>query len=101
MLQTISAQIALLTFALAVVAGVVAGNSPITILTRGLISMIVALLVGQIAAAVCKAVLRDYLQKRKHGMDLAHVASLNAVMAEQPVGAGGESTSRADGGTEQ
>jgi uncharacterized membrane protein YczE len=100
MLRTIGAQIALLTFTLAVVAGVAVGNSPITVLTRGLISMVAALVVGQIAAVVCKVVLRDHLQKRKHGLDLAHVAALNAATTEHGTVAASDDAERTYGGNE-
>ncbi|MBL8880353.1 MAG: hypothetical protein JNG88_14665 [Phycisphaerales bacterium] len=85
MLQTIGAQVALFTFSLAVVAGLQAGNSPLTILTRALICMVGGLFVGQVGAVVCKAVLRDHLQTRKQRIDTAHVKALEAAVGDIPV----------------
>lgn len=101
MLQSIGAQVALLTFAFAVIAGISAGNSPITILTRGMISMIAALFVGQTAAAVCKAVLRDHLQRRKHRIDSDHVAAIEAATADIPVAGSLDDVEGSQGGVEQ
>ena len=83
MIGSLSAQIALLAFAAAIVAGLCAGNSPATVLTRALVAMVVALLVGKLAAWAAKAVLCDHLRHRKLAVDQAHLAS-----AEAPEGTG-------------
>ena len=59
MIRTIGAQIALVAFAAAILAGLYAGNSPVTVLTRALLAMIVALFVGQAVAWSIKLVLRE------------------------------------------
>lgn len=76
MIGSISAQIALLAFAAAIVAGLAAGNSPTTVLTRALMTMFVALMVGKLVAWTTKLILRDHLQHRKLAIDKAHLASL-------------------------
>lgn len=76
MIGSISAQIALLAFVAAIVAGLSAGNSPTTVLTRALVTMIAALMVGKLVAWTTKMILRDYLQHRKLAIDKAHHASL-------------------------
>ncbi len=73
MIGSIGAQIALLAFAVAIVAGISAGNSPTTVLTRALIAMFVALVVGKLAAWTTKLVLRDHLQHKKLEIDRAHI----------------------------
>jgi NhaP-type Na+/H+ or K+/H+ antiporter len=75
MIGSLSAQIALLAFAAAIVAGLSVGNSPTTVLTRALVTMFVGLAVGQLVAWTIKLVLRDHLQRQKLAMDQAHVAS--------------------------
>lgn len=81
MVSSLSAQVALLVFAVSIVAGLHAGNSTATILTRALIAMMLGLLTAQFAAWTAKLILRDHLQKRKIQIDQAHVA---AVQATQP-----------------
>lgn len=78
MVGRIGAQLALFAFALCVVAGLAAGNPPGTILTRSLVAMVVVLFAGQLAAYVCKLVLRDSLQARKSQIDLAHRAAVES-----------------------
>ena len=76
MIGSVSAQIALLAFAAAIIAGLAAGNSPTTVLTRALVTMFVALMVGKLVAWTTKLILRDHLQHRKLAIDKAHLASL-------------------------
>lgn len=76
MIGTIGAQIALVAFAAAILAGLYAGNSPVTVLTRALLAMIVALFVGQVVAWSIKLVLRDHLQRRKLEIDRQHLAAI-------------------------
>jgi len=88
MVGSLSAQIALLAFAAAIVAGLAAGNSAATVLTRALVAMVAALLVGKLAAGSIKLVLRDHLQRRKLAIDQAHVAALEEARPEPPPNAG-------------
>lgn len=74
MVGSVTAQIALLAFALAIVVGLYAGNSPATVLARALVAMVVALGVGTLAGWTIKLVLRDHLQCKKVAIDQAHVA---------------------------
>ncbi|HUU95975.1 MAG TPA: hypothetical protein VM487_09550 [Phycisphaerae bacterium] len=83
MIGTIGAQIALVAFAAAILAGLYAGNSPVTVLTRALLAMIVALFVGQAVAWSIKLVLRDHLQKRKLEIDRQHLAAIADTEEEQ------------------
>jgi hypothetical protein len=78
MIGSLSAQIALLAFAAAIVAGLCAGNTPATVLTRALVAMLVALLAGKLAAWTVKAVLRDHLRHKKLAIDEAHLATVKA-----------------------
>ena len=64
MVARLSAQIALLGFSAAIVAGLWAGNTPGTVLYRALTIMLIALVVGQVVAYACKLVLREYLQQK-------------------------------------
>lgn len=95
MINSIAAQIALLAFALAIVAGLAAGNSPATVLTRALIAMFVGMSIGKLVAWTSKLVLRDHLQHKKRAIDEAHDAaakpseeSVPGVEAEATVEAG-------------
>ena len=85
MIGSISAQIALLAFAAAIVAGLAAGNSPFTVLSRALIAMCIALIVGRITAWSTKLVLRDHLQRKKRAIDEAHLESNQEAAPEAPV----------------
>ena len=75
MIGSLSAQIALLAFAAAIVAGLAVGNSPTTVLTRALVTLVVALLVGKLVAWSTKLVLRDHLQRKRLAIDRAHLES--------------------------
>ena len=88
MVGSLSAQIALLAFAAAIVAGLAAGNSAATVLTRALVAMVAALLVGKLAAGSIKLVLRDHLQRRKLAIDQAHVAALEEAQPKPSPSAG-------------
>lgn len=83
MVGNIAAQVALLAFAMAIVAGLWAGNTPATVLTRALVTMVVALVVGKLGGGTVKLVLRDHLQRKKLTIDRAHVASIRASQAEE------------------
>ena len=84
MIESLSAQIALLAFAAAIVAGLCAGNSPATVLTRALVAMVVALLAGKLAAWTIKLILRDHLRQKKLAVDKTHLASVKASEGTEP-----------------
>ena len=65
MVGSISAQVALLAFAAAILAGLYAGNSPVTVLTRALVALLVALLVGKLASWAIKQVWHDHVQRKQ------------------------------------
>jgi len=75
MLRTISAQVALLAFAAATLAGLAVGNAPLTVLLRALAVMLGALIVGQAVAWAAKLVIRDHLLRHKLAIDREHVAA--------------------------
>jgi hypothetical protein len=79
MVQSIGAQIGLLAFAAAILAGLLAGNSPSGILFRALLAMLGGATVGQLASWTAKLVLRDYLQRRKLEVDRAHIEAMRAL----------------------
>lgn len=82
MIGVISAQVALFAFAVGLLAGVYAGNAPVTVLSRALTVMVGALLVTQAVAYASKAVIREYLLKRKLEIDRSHVDMLEALEAD-------------------
>ncbi len=65
MTRCIGAQIALLGFALAVAAGLYAGNTPTTILLRAMMAMIVCLAIGRATAWVARQALLDFWRRQK------------------------------------
>jgi hypothetical protein len=73
MIGTVSAQIALLGFAVGIVGGLYAGNPAATILGRALTVMLVALFVSQAIAYASKLVLRDHFMRRKLDLDVGHL----------------------------
>lgn len=79
MVRSIGAQIGLLAFAVAVIAGLYAGNSVTLILTRALVAMVIGSIIGQIAGWGAKLVLRDYLQKKKTSIDREHIQAMQAL----------------------
>lgn len=79
MARSIGAQLALLTFGLALLAGLYARNAPTTILTRALVAMLAAYALGQLIAAAIKRVIRDHLQRRKTGIDREHLEELRSI----------------------
>lgn len=81
MVGSLGAQVGLVAFAVAIVAGLSAGNSAITVLSRALLAMVGAILIAQLAGYCLKLVLRDHLQRRKSAIDQAHVAALAARQA--------------------
>ena len=91
MINSIAAQIALLAFALAIVAGLSAGNSSATVLTRALVAMFVGMLIGKLVAWSSKLVLRDHLQRKKRAIDESHDATVKSSEESVP-GAESEAT---------
>jgi hypothetical protein len=76
MVGNVGAQVGLLAFAIAVIAGLSAGNAPVTILTRALVGMFAAALVAQVVAWAARSVLREHLQSRKVKIDHDHYQAL-------------------------
>jgi len=81
MIGALGAQFGLLAFAAAILAGLLAGNSAGTVLTRALLSLVAAALIGQAAGAALKVVLRDHLQSKKRLIDQEHVREMDAIRA--------------------
>lgn len=75
MIRKISAQISLLGFAAAVLAGVYANNPPLVVLLRALLVMFLAGAIAQFAAWTGKLVLREHLSRRKRELDQAHLSA--------------------------
>ncbi len=84
MVRNAGAQIALLAFAVAIVAGLYAGNSAMGILTRALIALAAGALVGQAAGWTAKLVLREHLQRKKLRIDTEHLAAIRALQVAEP-----------------
>lgn len=84
MVGSLGAQLALLAFSGAVLLGLVAGNTPETILIRALLVMVVAMFIGQFAGMAIKLVLREHLQARKRAIDEQHVQGSDGPIPQQP-----------------
>jgi hypothetical protein len=82
MVQSISAQLGLLAFAVAVIAGLHAGNSAAAILTRALLALLVGATLGRLVAGCAKRVLRDHLLRKKLVLDREHVAAVQQLTLE-------------------
>ncbi|RMF71797.1 MAG: hypothetical protein D6744_17470 [Planctomycetota bacterium] len=83
MVSRFGAQVALLAFAAAILAGLAAGNAPMTVLTRALLVLAGAVFIGQFVGWTSRLVLRDYLQSIKRTIDLAHAAAVDAHSPQQ------------------
>ena len=81
MVGSLSAQIGLIAFAVGVAAGLHAGNSAVTVLSRALLMMVGAILIGQMAAYAARLVLRDHLQREKITIDREHARQRDAAEA--------------------
>ncbi len=79
MVRNIGAQIGLLAFAVALVAGLYAGNTATVVLLRAVVALVVGAIVGQAAGWAAKMVLRDHLQHKKLEIDRQHFAALGIV----------------------
>jgi NhaP-type Na+/H+ or K+/H+ antiporter len=84
MVRSTSAQLGLLAFAVAIVAGLNVGNSATLVLSRALLALVAGALLGQIAGWAARAVLRDFLQRKKLGIDQEHFAAVQKMVAELP-----------------
>jgi NhaP-type Na+/H+ or K+/H+ antiporter len=84
MVHATSAQIGLLAFAVAVIAGTSAGNTMSFVLTRALLAMLVGAVVGQVAGWTAKVVLRDHLQRKKLEIDRQHFEAVRAMELAAP-----------------
>lgn len=95
MINSIGAQLGLLGFATAIVAGLYAHNDPVTVLWRAILTMLLASFIGQFVGWTGKIVIRESLQQRKQGIDETHlresaanaVGSETAQSADEPVAA--------------
>lgn len=79
MVRSIGAQIGLLAFGVAILAGLYAGNPATIVLTRALVVLVVGALVGQAAGWAAKQVLREHLQRKKLEIDKRHLAAVRAL----------------------
>lgn len=84
MVQSLGAQIGLLAFAVAVVAGLWAGNSATVILTRALLAMLAGVLIGQLAGWAGKTILREHFQRKKSQIDRQHLQALRGLAEPGP-----------------
>lgn len=82
MVRSLGAQLGLFAFAMGVLAGLYAGNSPVTILLRALLVMAAGCALGQFVGWVGKQVLRDHLQKKKLAVDREHFAAVGKMNAD-------------------
>lgn len=81
MVRSIGAQVGLLAFAVAILAGLTVGNSLTVILVRALVALVLGAMVGQVAGWGARSVLRDHLIRKKIVIDQEHLASLKAMQA--------------------
>ena len=80
MVRSTGAQIGLLAFAFAIVAGLYAGNSATVILTRAIGAMLLGAVIGQVAGWVVRLILRDHLQRKKLRIDDEHFKAMREMM---------------------
>jgi hypothetical protein len=84
MARILAAQLGLLAFSVAIIAGLLAGNSFNTIVTRAIVALFVAALAGQLAGWAGRLVLRDHLLQRKLKIDREHHEKRGAGETEGP-----------------
>ncbi|MEW6252803.1 MAG: hypothetical protein AB1716_19375 [Planctomycetota bacterium] len=87
MIQHTGAQLGLLAFTVAILAGLYAGNSATVVLTRALLVMLAGAVVGQLAGWAAKTVLRDHLQRKKLEIDRRHFEAVRGLSGEPPAAA--------------
>lgn len=83
MVGSLGAQLALVAFAAAILAGLAAGNSAWTVTTRALLVMVMAVFVGQAVGWVTRLLLRDHLQRAKMRIDSEHLSQVEAIRGVQ------------------
>ena len=66
MIRRISASMALLVFAVCLVAGTQAGNTFSTTVTRALIAMVVTMVIGLVVGAMAQAMLNENIQAEEN-----------------------------------
>ncbi len=91
MVQHTGAQLGLLAFTVAIVAGLYVGNSATVVLTRALLALLVGAVVGQLAGWAAKSVLRDHLQRKKLEIDRRHSDAMADLLRQGPPPAAPES----------
>jgi hypothetical protein len=84
MIKGIGAQIGLLAFGAAILAGLWAGNSPTTVMLRAVAALIIAFGVGQFGAWAVKLILADYLREKKLQIDREHIEALKSIREHEP-----------------
>ncbi len=76
---------ALAAFAVAIVAGLAAGNEPAAVLGRAVLAMTVCYPVGFAVGLVCHRILHDHVEKTREEMNAEVSAALDADSSEAPV----------------
>ncbi len=84
MVQHTGAQLGLLAFAVAIVAGLYTGNSTTVVLSRALGALVAGAVIGQLAGWAAKVVLRDHLQRKKLDIDRQHSEAVGALSRPEP-----------------
>ncbi len=89
LVRNTGAQIGLLAFAVALVAGIQAGNPVTVVLARAMGALFMGAMVGQGAGLAAKHVLREHLQRRKLAIDKAHLAAMRDILDNAEVSSAG------------
>lgn len=89
MVRSLGAQIGLLAFGVALVAGLLVGNPATVVLLRALFALLAGAALGQLGGWAARLVLRDYLQRRKLEIDQRHFAEIRGPAAAGPAAGGG------------
>ena len=86
--KVVATAFALTGFAVALVAGLAAGNTSMRILTAALISMVVCHLLGLIGGAIGERVVNEHLSTYRAGRPVPEFKREPATAAEAPTGKG-------------
>ena len=78
MVRSLGAQVGLLAFGVAILAGLYAGNTAVTVICRALVVMLAGCALGQVVGWIGKLVVRDHLQRKKLAIDREHQAAVGA-----------------------